>query len=121
MAASYDDGSVLLRWQATAGTTKATAARRRRQRSVSTADNGASYEDNGIGLYRRKTTAAADIDDDAIGKGGSISLVRGSKQQSTDDRGEEMATTIQRPMGDGGGEIQQSALILGGGGTVVGP
>ena len=58
------------------------------------ADNGASYEDNGIGLvYRRKTTAAADdIDDDAIG--GSISLVRGSKQQSTDDRGEETATTI---------------------------
>jgi hypothetical protein len=94
------------------GTTKATA-RRRRQRSVSTADNGASYEDNGIGLYRRKTTAAADIDDDAIA--GSISLVHGSKQQSTDDRGEEMATTIQRPMGDGGGEIQQSALILGGG------
>ena len=93
------------------GTTKATAARRRRQQSVSTADNGASYEDNGIGLYRRKTTAAADIGDDAIG--GSISLVRGSKQQSTDNRGEEMATTIQRPMGDGGGEIQQSALILG--------
>ncbi len=84
MAASYDDGSVLLRWQATAGTTKATAARRRRQRSVSTADNGASYKDNGIGLYRRKTTAVAEIDDDAIG--GSISLVRGSKQQSTDDR-----------------------------------
>ena len=54
-----------------------------RQRSVSTADNGASYEDNGIGLYRRKTTAAAEIDDDAIG--GSISLVRGSKHQSTDD------------------------------------
>ena len=81
---------------------------------MSTADNGASYEDNGIGLYRRKTTAAAEIDDDAIG--GSISLVRGWKQQSTDDRGEETATTIQRPMGDGGGEIQQSALILGGGG-----
>ncbi len=57
------------------GTTKATAARRRRQRSVSTADNGASYEDNGIGLYWRKTAAAADIEDDAIG--GSISLVRG--------------------------------------------
>jgi hypothetical protein len=95
------------------GTTKATAARRRRQRSVSTAGNIASYEDNGIGLYRQKTTAAADIDDDAIG--GNISLVRGSKQQSTDDRGEETATTIQRPMGDGGGEIQQSALILGGG------
>jgi hypothetical protein len=81
---------------------------------VSTADNGASYEDNGIGLYRRKTTAAAEIDDDAIG--GSISLVRGSKQQSTDDRGEETTTAIQRPMGDGGGGIQQSALILGGGG-----
>jgi hypothetical protein len=81
---------------------------------VSTADNGASYEDNGIGLYRRKMTAAAKIDDDAIG--GSISLVRGSKQQSTDNRGEELATTIQRLMGDGGGEIQQSALILGGGG-----
>ena len=97
-----------------AGTTKATAARQRRQRSVSTADNGASYEDNGIGLYRRKTMAVAEIDDDAIG--GSISLVRGSKQQSTDDRGEETATTIHRPMGDGGGEIQQSALILGGGG-----
>jgi hypothetical protein len=63
-----------------------------RQRSVSTADNGASYKDNGIGL----------------------SL---AKQQSTDDRGgEETATTVQRPMGDGGGEIQQSALILGGGG-----
>ena len=93
------------------GTTKATAARRRQQRSVSTADNGASYEDICIGLYRRKTTAAADIDDDAIG--GSISLVRGSKQQSTDNRGEELATTIQRLMGDGGGEIQQSALILG--------
>jgi len=57
--------------------------------------------------------AAADIDDDAIG--GIISLIRGSKQQSTDDRGEETVTTIQRPMGDGGGEIQQSALILGGG------
>ena len=81
---------------------------------MSTADNGASYEDNGIGLYRRKTTAAAEIDDNAIG--GSISLVRGWKQQSTDDQGEETATTIQRPMGDGGGEIQQSALILGGGG-----
>jgi len=81
---------------------------------VSTADNGASYEDKSIGLvYRRKTTAVADIDDDAIG--GSISLIRGSKQQSTDDRGEETATTIQRPMGDGGGEIQQAALILGGG------
>ena len=83
MAASYDDGS---------GTTKATAARQRRQRFVSTADNGALNEDNGIRLYRRKTMAAADIDDDAIG--GSISLVRGSKQQSTDDRGEETATTI---------------------------
>ena len=69
--------------------------------------------DNGIGLYCRKTKAAAEIDNDAIG--GSISLVHGSKQQSTDDRGEESATTIQRPMGDGGGEIQQSALILGGG------
>jgi len=34
---------------------------------VSTADNGTSYEDNGIGLYWWKTTAAADIDDDAIG------------------------------------------------------
>ena len=78
-----------------------------------TADNGALYEDNGIGLYWRKTMAAANIDDDAIG--GSISLVRGAKQQSTDDRGEETATTIQRLMGDGGGEIQQSALILGGG------
>ena len=55
------------------GTTKATAARRRRQRSVSMADNGASYEDNGISLYQRKTTAAADIDDNTIG--GSISLV----------------------------------------------
>jgi hypothetical protein len=80
---------------------------------VSTADNGASYEDNGIGLYCQKTTAAADINNDAIGD--SISLARGSKQQSTDDRGEETATTIQRPMGDGGGEIQQSALILGAG------
>jgi len=71
------------------------------------------YKDNGIGLYRWKMTAAADIDDDAIG--GSISLVRESKQQSTDDQGEETARTIQQPMGDGGGEIQQSALILGGG------
>ena len=80
---------------------------------MSTADYGASYEDKSIGLvYRRKLTAAADIDDDAIS--GSISLVRGLKQQSTDDRGEETATTIQRPMGDGGGEIQQAALILGG-------
>ncbi len=78
------------------------------------ADSGTSYEHNGIGLYHRKTTAAAEIDNNAIG--GSISLVRGSKQQSTDDRGEETATTIQRPMGDGGGEIQQSALKLGGGG-----
>ena len=78
---------------------------------MSTADNGASYEDNGISLYRRKTTAVADIVDDAIG--GSISLVHRSKQQSTDDRGEETATTMQRPMGDGGGEIQQSAIILG--------
>ncbi len=50
---------------------------------MSTADNGASYEDNGISLYQRKTTAAADIDDDTIG--GSISLVCGSKQQSTDE------------------------------------
>jgi hypothetical protein len=74
------------------GTTKATAARRRRQRSVSTADNGAWYEDNGIGLYCRKTTAAADIDNDAISS--SISLVRGSKQQSTDDRGEETAVIM---------------------------
>ena len=36
---------------------------------------------------------AAYIDDDAIG--GSNSLVRGSKQQSTDDQGEETARTIQ--------------------------
>jgi hypothetical protein len=27
------------------------------------ADNGASYDDDGIGLYQRHTTAAADIDD----------------------------------------------------------
>jgi hypothetical protein len=94
--------------------TKATAARQRRQRSVSTADNGALYEDNGIGLYRRKKMAAAEIDNDSIS--GSISLICGSKQQSTDDRGEETVTTIQRPMGDGKGEIQQSALILDGGG-----
>ena len=94
MAASYYDGSVLRRLQHcmttagdNSGTTKATAARQRRQRSVSTADNNASYEDNGIGLYWRKTMAAADINDDAIG--GSISLVRGSKQQSTDNRSEE--------------------------------
>ncbi len=40
---------------------------------MSTADNSASYEDNGIGLYRWKMTAAADIDADAVG--GSISLV----------------------------------------------
>jgi hypothetical protein len=46
-----------------------------------------------LGLYRQKTTAAAEIDDDTIG--GSISLVRGSKQQSTDDWDEETATTIQ--------------------------
>ena len=106
-AASFDNGSVLQRRQRTttaagdgSGTTKVTAARRRRQRFASTADNGASYKDNGIGLYRQKTTAAADIDDDAID--GSINLVCGSKQQSTDDQGEETARTIQRPMGDGG-------------------
>ena len=47
-----------------------------------TADNGASYEDNGIGLYRWKMTAAADIDDDAIG--GSISLAcRSNNNQQT--------------------------------------
>ena len=74
---------------------------------MSTADNSASYEDNGISVYRRKTTAAADIEENAIG--GGISLGSGSKQQSTDYWGEET------PMGDGGGEIQQSALILGGG------
>ncbi len=68
---------------------------------MSTADNGASYEDNGVGQYWWKTMAVADLDDNAIG--GSISLVRGSKQQSTDDWGEETATTIQRPMGVGGG------------------
>jgi hypothetical protein len=56
------------------GTTKATAAQQRRQRSVSMADNGASYEDNGIGLYRRKTTAAANINGNTSGS--SISLVR---------------------------------------------
>jgi hypothetical protein len=67
--------------------TKDTVAQQRRQRSVLTADNGAPYEDNGIGLYRGKTTAAADIVDDAIG--GSISLVCGLKQQSTDKRSEE--------------------------------
>ena len=114
MAAYYDDGSIVRQWQVTAGMTKATAARQRRQRSVSTADNGALYEDNGIGLYRRKKMAAAEIDNDSIS--GSISLICGSKQQSTDDRGEETVTTIQRPMGDGKGEIQQSALILDGGG-----
>ena len=88
-AASFDDGSVLQRRQhrtTTAGngsgTTKATAARRRQQRSVSTADNGASCEDNGIGLYRWKMTAAANIGDDAIG--GSISLVyRSNNNQQT--------------------------------------
>jgi len=130
MAASYDDGSVLQQRQRTSTTEayyddgrrwqrhdKGDCRSQRRQRFVSTADNGALYEDNGIGLYRRKTTAAADIDDDAIGS--SFSLIRGSKQQSTDDRGEETAATIQRPMGDGGEEIQQSALTLGGG-TVVG-
>ena len=92
MAASFDDGSVLRQWQRCtttagddSGTTKGTAARRRRQQFVS-------YEDNQIGLYRRKMMTAADINDNAIG--GSISLVRGSKQQSTDDRGEETATTI---------------------------
>jgi len=150
MAASYDDGSVLRRRQRTTTTaasyddgrrqqrhdkgdcrsTKATAVcvdgrqwrivrgqgiglyQRKTMAAADIDDDAASYEDNGIGLYRRKTTAAAtNIDGDAIG--GSISLVRGSKQQSTDDQGEEMATTIQRPMGDGGGEIQQSAIILG--------
>ena len=64
-AAYYDDGSVLRRWQATAGTRH---------------DKGDSVDGrqrhNGIGLYRRETTAAAEIDDDAIV--GSISLVRGS-------------------------------------------
>jgi len=49
------------------GTTKATAARR-------TADNGASYEDNGIGLSSEYDGSGLD---DVIG--GSISLARGSK------------------------------------------
>jgi hypothetical protein len=113
-AAYYDDGSVVRRWQAMAGTrhnkgdcgsTKATAVCvDSRQRRII---RGQRHRP-----YCRKTTAAAEIDDDAIG--GSISLVRGSKQQSTDDRGEESAMTIQQPIGDGGGEIQQSTLILGG-------
>ncbi len=88
MAASYDDGSVLRRRQRT----------QRRQRRTTTAGDGSGTKKD-YGLYWRKTTAAADIDDDAIG--GSISLVRGLKQQSNDDRGEETATAIQRPMGDG--------------------
>jgi hypothetical protein len=90
------------------------------QRSVLTADNGASYEDNGIGLYCRKTTAAAEIDDDAIG--GSISLVRGSKQQSTDDRGEETAMSNGNTMTDGGWGRRDTTISLniGWGGTVVG-
>ena len=46
--------------------------------------------------------------DDAIDS--SISLVRGSKQKSTDDWGEEMAMTTQH----GGGETQQSASKRGG-------
>jgi len=58
-------------------------------------------------------TAAANIGDDAIG--GSISLVYRSNNNQQTFGCEEMATTIQRPTGDGGGEIQQSALILGGG------
>jgi len=39
------------------------AARRRQQWSVTMADNGTWYDDNGIGLCWRQTTAAADIDD----------------------------------------------------------
>jgi hypothetical protein len=59
--------------------------------------------------------AAVADSNDAIGSnnndaiGGSISLVHGSKQQSTDARGEEMATTTQQLVGDVGGETQQSA------------
>ena len=91
-----------------------------RQRSVLTADNGASYEDNGIGLYRRKTTAAAEIDDDSIG--GSISLVRGSKHQSTDNRVEETAMSNDNTMTDGGWGRRDTTISLniGRGGMVVG-
>jgi hypothetical protein len=73
---------------------------------MSTADNGASYEDNGIGLYRRKTTAAAD----AIS--GSISLVRESKQQSTDDRGEETAMSDDNTTTDGGWGRRDTTISL---------
>ena len=48
-----------------------------------TADNGALYKDNGIGLYRRKTTAAADIDDDAIGGSFSLAADRNNNQLTT--------------------------------------
>ena len=56
-------------------------------------------------LTESSSAAVADSDN-TIGSnydntiGGSISLIHESKQQSTDDRGEEMATTIQRPMGE---------------------
>jgi hypothetical protein len=112
MAASYDDG-------------RRRQARQRRLRldecdSGLCRHNGASYDDNGIGLYRRKTTAAAEIDDDAIG--GSISLVRGLKQQSTDDRGEETAMSDDNTTTDGGWGRRDTTISLniGRGGTVVG-
>ena len=71
------------------------------------ADNGTLYEDNGISLYQRKTTAAADIKDETIGASISLVRIRNNNQQTTGVR--------RQPVGDGGGEIQQSALILGGG------
>jgi len=77
---------------------------------VSTADNGASFEDNGIGLYRRKTKAAAKIDDNAIG--GSISLIRGLKQQSTEDRGEETAMSDDNTTTDGGWGRRDTTISL---------
>ncbi len=79
MAAYYYDGSVLPRRQRR--TTMSGDGRHDKGDCGST--NATAVCVNGrqqcIG-YRQKTTAAAEIDDDAIG--GSISLVRGSKQQS---------------------------------------
>ena len=71
-------------------------------------------------LMESSSAAVADSND-TIGSnydntiGGSISLIHESKQQSTDDWGEEMATTIQRPMGWGRRETTISLKIGRGG------
>ena len=65
-------------------------------------------------LTESSSAAVADSDD-TIGSnydntiGGSISLIHESKQQSTDDRGEERQRQF-NDRWDGGGEKQQSAL-----------